>query len=121
MTLKGQQTTVDLRNGASVTGTIARCDPYMNVDMTHALFRDASGKPHMFDNFFVHARNLRYVHIPPHINMLKSVETFVNRSQKVKQDKQVVRSQTLRRQAETVERVRKLKEKQLAKKEDSSI
>ncbi|XP_034253939.1 U7 snRNA-associated Sm-like protein LSm10 [Thrips palmi] len=118
MTLKGQQTTVDLRNGASVTGKIVRCDPYMNVDMSHVLFRDASGKPHLFDNFFVHARNLRYVHIPPHIDMLKSVETFVNRSQ-VKQDKQVVKPKTLRRQAETVERVRKLKEKRQMKKEES--
>lgn len=41
----------------------------MNIDMSHALFRDISGKPHIFDSFFVHARNLRYVHIPPHVSI----------------------------------------------------
>lgn len=43
---------------------------FMNVEMSHVLFRDASGKPHLFDNFFIHARNLRYVHIPPQVGNL---------------------------------------------------
>lgn len=51
--------------------------------------------------------------------MLKSVQTFLNRSQNVKQDKQVVKLKTLRLQAETVERIRKMKEKKQKKKEES--
>lgn len=47
--------------------------------------------------------------------MVKSVETFLSRSVQLKSDAQQVKPQVLRRQAETVERVRKLKEKQRKK------
>ncbi|KAJ1531639.1 hypothetical protein ONE63_000311 [Megalurothrips usitatus] len=118
MTLKGQQTTVDLRNRSSVTGTVARCDAYMNVEMTHVLFRDASGKPHVFENFFVQARNLRYVHIPPQVDMRKSVEKFFDRNRVRKTDSKIS-YRAMRQQAETVERVRKLKEKAAMKQEEA--
>lgn len=110
----------------------------MNVDISHALFRDASGKPHIFENFFVHARNIRYVHIPPQViniscvtfmfpldhvlngdfllkvDMKKAVQSFFDGNQIKKysaRHSSLKGSRIMRRQAETVERVRKLKEK----------
>jgi len=86
----------------------------MNVDISHALFRDASGKPHIFENFFVHARNIRYVHIPPQVDMKKAVQSFFDGSQIKKysaRHSSLKGSRIMRRQAEMVERVRKLKEK----------
>ncbi|KAE8745849.1 hypothetical protein FOCC_FOCC007368 [Frankliniella occidentalis] len=116
MSLKGQQTTVDLRNRSSVTGTVERCDAYMNIEMKHVLFRDASGKAHIFEYFFVHKRNLRYVHIPPQVNMRKAVETFLDRLTIKRQEPQKVRAATLRRQQETIARVQRIKAKQTEKK-----
>ncbi|KAK3931861.1 U7 snRNA-associated Sm-like protein LSm10 [Frankliniella fusca] len=116
MSLKGQQTTVDLRNRSSVTGTIERCDAYMNMELKHVLFRDTSGKAHIFEYFFVNKRNLRYVHIPPEVNMRKSVETFLGNLNPRQQEPQKVKLLTLRKQRETIARVQRIKAREADKK-----
>lgn len=47
--------------------------------------------------------------------MRKSVESFIERSSHKKQDRQQVRSKTLRQQAETIHRVQKLRTEKLPK------
>ncbi|XP_078049614.1 U7 snRNA-associated Sm-like protein LSm10 [Augochlora pura] len=63
--LKNEKTTVDLRNEASVYGTIHHPDSFMNIVMKDCVFTDPRGGQYNFDMFFIQARNIRYVHIPP--------------------------------------------------------
>jgi hypothetical protein len=39
----------------------------MNIVMSEAVFIDARGAQYPFDTFFIHARNIRYVHIPDEV------------------------------------------------------
>lgn len=39
----------------------------MNIVMSEAVFIDARGNEYEFHSFFVHARNIRYVHIPDEV------------------------------------------------------
>lgn len=39
----------------------------MNIVMSEAIFIDARGAEHPFHSFFIHARNIRYVHIPDEV------------------------------------------------------
>ncbi|KAK0093410.1 hypothetical protein PV326_013579 [Microctonus aethiopoides] len=61
----GHKTTIDLRNESFVYGTIEDADACMNVVMNNCIFTDPRGDKFRFDTFFVQARNIRCVHIPP--------------------------------------------------------
>jgi len=39
----------------------------MNIVMSEAVFIDARGNEYEFHSFFIHARNIRYVHIPDQV------------------------------------------------------
>jgi hypothetical protein len=39
----------------------------MNIVMSEAVFIDTRGAQYPFDSFFIHARNIRYVHIPDEV------------------------------------------------------
>ncbi|XP_026671483.1 U7 snRNA-associated Sm-like protein LSm10 [Ceratina calcarata] len=60
-----ERTTVDLRNEASVYGTVEHVDAFMNIVMRDCIFTDPRGDSYSYAMFFVHARNIRFVHIPP--------------------------------------------------------
>ncbi|PSN49172.1 hypothetical protein C0J52_10149 [Blattella germanica] len=68
--LEGKYTTVDLRNESCVTGKISQVDAQMNVVMSEAVFIDARGSEFPFDSFFIHARNIRYIHIPQQVGFI---------------------------------------------------
>uniref|UniRef100_A0A1B6M2D6 Sm domain-containing protein n=2 Tax=Graphocephala atropunctata TaxID=36148 RepID=A0A1B6M2D6_9HEMI len=72
--IEGKYTTVDLRNESSVYGRIDSVDAFMNIGMSSAVFINGKGEKHKFDNFFIQARNLRYVHIPEEVPIIGAIE-----------------------------------------------
>ncbi|XP_076303810.1 5' nucleotidase A isoform X3 [Lasioglossum baleicum] len=62
--VKNEKTTVDLRNEASVYGTVEHTD---------------AGDSYNYDMFFVQARNIRYVHIPPKIRIVPAIKEQIQR------------------------------------------
>ncbi|CAL1689241.1 unnamed protein product [Lasius platythorax] len=69
-----QRTTVDLRNEASIFGIVEQADAYMNVVMRDCIFTDPRGDSFKFDMFFVQARNIYCVHIPPNIRIIPAIK-----------------------------------------------
>lgn len=67
-------TIVDLRNESYVSGKIVSVDGNMNIDMINVVFFDPRGKKHVFENFFVSCRNIRYVHIPKKLSSIQLLE-----------------------------------------------
>ncbi|XP_043484766.1 U7 snRNA-associated Sm-like protein LSm10 [Leptopilina heterotoma] len=65
--VEGHKTTIDLRNESYITGIVNHADGYMNVEMKDCIFTDSRGDSFKFEMFFVQARNIRFVHIPPHV------------------------------------------------------
>ncbi|XP_076394218.1 U7 snRNA-associated Sm-like protein LSm10 [Megachile rotundata] len=68
--VENERTIVDLRNEASVCGIVEHADAYMNIVMRDCVFTDPRGDSYNYDMFFVQARNIRFVHIPPKFNYL---------------------------------------------------
>lgn len=65
--VENERTIVDLRNEASVCGIVEHADAYMNIVMRDCVFTDPRGASYNYDMFFVQARNIRFVHIPPKV------------------------------------------------------
>ncbi|XP_076303809.1 5' nucleotidase A isoform X2 [Lasioglossum baleicum] len=77
--VKNEKTTVDLRNEASVYGTVEHTDAFMNIVMKDCVFTDPRGDSYNYDMFFVQARNIRYVHIPPKIRIVPAIKEQIQR------------------------------------------
>ncbi|KAK0162047.1 hypothetical protein PV327_008417 [Microctonus hyperodae] len=74
----GHKTTIDLRNESFVYGTIEDADACMNVVINDCIFTDPRGDKFRFDTFFVQARNIRSVHIPPNIPIIPAIRNELN-------------------------------------------
>lgn len=72
--LRGQLTTVELRNENSVVGRIDSVDERMNMTMTEATFTTLSGVSCKFELFYIQGSNIRYVHIPKEIDIIKTTK-----------------------------------------------
>nr|XP_034172040.1 U7 snRNA-associated Sm-like protein LSm10 isoform X2 [Osmia lignaria] len=72
--VENERTTVDLRNEASVCGIVQHADAYMNIVMRDCVFTDPRGDSYSYDMFFVQARNIRFVHIPPKIRIIPAIK-----------------------------------------------
>lgn len=70
----GKVTTVELRNESHVTGRVVEVDGFMNTTLREAEFCDPMGFRRKFDVFFVPKRLIRYVQIPPEIDIKSSME-----------------------------------------------
>ncbi|CAK1599812.1 unnamed protein product [Parnassius mnemosyne] len=82
--LQGQNITVDLRNDSYVCGTVVSVDGFMNISFSHAVYCDTKGNEFSFENLFVQARNIRYVHIPENISILGNIKEAVKKDFKKK-------------------------------------
>lgn len=84
---EGFSTTVDLRNETSVSGKIETVDGHMNISMSNVVCRNFKGKVEHFENFFIHGKTVRFVHIPDEIDMRKAMEKgtsiYVDRAKEV--------------------------------------
>ncbi|XP_078699406.1 U7 snRNA-associated Sm-like protein LSm10 [Branchiostoma floridae x Branchiostoma belcheri] len=72
--IQGHETTVELRDEASVYGLIVNVDAFMNTTMKYCTYTDRRGKTVQFDDFYVQGRNIRFVQIPDAVNMMEAIE-----------------------------------------------
>uniref|UniRef100_A0A131X8Y5 Putative small nuclear ribonucleoprotein smd1 n=1 Tax=Hyalomma excavatum TaxID=257692 RepID=A0A131X8Y5_9ACAR len=79
--LRGRQTTIELRNELSIYGTVENVDAFMNVDLSDATVVGPNGEE-TYASFFVQGRQVRYVHIPDDIDMVASLQLQSTRDQR---------------------------------------
>ncbi|XP_015257550.1 PREDICTED: U7 snRNA-associated Sm-like protein LSm10 [Cyprinodon variegatus] len=72
--LQGQETTVDLRNECAARGRVVSVDAFMNIRLEDVLYRDRRGQSTRLQDLFVTGRNVRYVHIPDHVDIMKTMQ-----------------------------------------------
>lgn len=82
--LQGEVTTVDLRNESTARGCVVNVDSFMNVRLKDVLFRDRRGQRSQLQDLFITGRNIRYVHIPDHINIMKTIESQLEKLHRVR-------------------------------------
>ncbi|XP_023256796.1 U7 snRNA-associated Sm-like protein LSm10 [Seriola lalandi dorsalis] len=73
--LQGQVTTVDLRNESTARGRVINVDAFMNIRMEEVLYTDQRGQLTRLQDLFITGRNIRYVHIPDHMDIMKTIES----------------------------------------------
>ncbi|XP_030034578.1 U7 snRNA-associated Sm-like protein LSm10 [Manduca sexta] len=77
--LQNKNITLDLRNDAYVCGTIETVDGFMNISFSNAVYCDTHGNEFSFENLYVQARNIRYVHIPETMPIISTIKNEVCR------------------------------------------
>lgn len=82
--LQGEVTTVDLRNESTARGRIVNVDAFMNVRLEAVLFRDGRGRLAHMQDLFVTGRNVRYVHVPEHVDIMKTIQMQLARIHRVR-------------------------------------
>lgn len=82
--LQGQVTTVELRNECTAQGRLVNVDAFMNLRMEAVLYRDRRGRLANMHDLFVTGRNVRYVHIPDHVDIMKTIELQLARIHRVR-------------------------------------
>lgn len=82
--LQGEVTTVDLRNECTARGRIVNVDAFMNIRLEAVLYRDRRGQIANLQDLFVTGRNVRYVHIPDHVDIMKTIQTQLARIHRVR-------------------------------------
>ncbi|XP_078093846.1 U7 snRNA-associated Sm-like protein LSm10 [Mustelus asterias] len=80
----GHITTVDLRDESSVRGCFVNVDAFMNIRLSDVTYTDRWGRVSQLDNFFVTGRNVRYVHIPDEINIIKTIQSQLEKIHRVR-------------------------------------
>ncbi|XP_070840998.1 U7 snRNA-associated Sm-like protein LSm10 [Chaetodon trifascialis] len=81
--LQGEVTTVDMKNESTARGRVVSVDAFMNVRLQNVLYRDRRGQLTRLQDLFITGRNIRYVHIPDHIDIMKTIQSQLARIQRV--------------------------------------
>ena len=76
--LNGRFTKVELRNETCVSGRIVSVDDEMNISLTAVRFRNVSGQETRFEYFYIKGKNVRYIHIPDDIDVLKTIQSHID-------------------------------------------
>lgn len=82
--LQGEVTTVDLRNESTARGRVVNVDAFMNVRLEDLLYRDRLGQLTQLQDLFITGRNIRYVHIPDHMDIMKTIESQLAKIHRVR-------------------------------------
>ncbi|XP_042362963.1 U7 snRNA-associated Sm-like protein LSm10 [Plectropomus leopardus] len=82
--LQGEVTTVDLRNESTARGRVVNVDAFMNIRLEDVLYRDRRGKLTQLQDLFITGRNIRYVHIPDHMDIMKTMESQLAKIHRVR-------------------------------------
>ncbi|XP_061527067.1 U7 snRNA-associated Sm-like protein LSm10 [Phycodurus eques] len=80
----GEVTTVDLRNESTARGRVVNVDVFMNVPLEEVLFRDRKGRLTRLQDLFITGRNIRYVHIPDHMDIMKTIHGQLTKIHRVR-------------------------------------
>lgn len=82
--LQGEVTTVDLRDESWARGRVLNVDAFMNVRLEDVLFRDRRGQRTRLQELFITGRNVRYVHIPDHVDIMKTIQNQLAKIHRVR-------------------------------------
>ncbi|XP_072303314.1 U7 snRNA-associated Sm-like protein LSm10 [Eucyclogobius newberryi] len=82
--IQGQVTTVELRDESTARGRVVNVDAFMNVRLSDVAFRDRRGRASELQDLFITGRNVRYVHIPDHVDILQTVQDQIRRIHRVR-------------------------------------
>ena len=82
--LQGEVTTVDLRNESTARGRVVNVDAFMNVRLEDVLYRDRRGQLTQLQDMFITGRNIRYVHIPDHVDIMKTIQSQLTKIHRVR-------------------------------------
>lgn len=82
--LQGEVTTVDLRDESTARGRVVNVDAFMNVRLEDVLYRDRRGQDTQLQELFITGRNVRYVHIPDHVDMMKTIQNQLAKIHRVR-------------------------------------
>ncbi|XP_050437622.1 U7 snRNA-associated Sm-like protein LSm10 [Adelges cooleyi] len=78
--VENQHTTIDLQNETSVYGFIEEVDCDMNITMCDVTFTDANGKRFSSDKLFLKSRLIRYIHLPPNMDVFTSMREVIKKT-----------------------------------------
>ncbi|XP_030645338.1 U7 snRNA-associated Sm-like protein LSm10 [Chanos chanos] len=82
--LHGEVTTVDLRDESTARGRVVNVDAFMNVRLEDVLYRDRNGRLSKMADLFITGRNVRYVHIPDHMNITETIQAQLAKIHRVR-------------------------------------
>ncbi|KAL0961964.1 hypothetical protein UPYG_G00333960 [Umbra pygmaea] len=82
--LQGEVTTVDLRDESTARGRVINVDAFMNVRLEEVLYRDRRGRLSQLADLFITGRNVRYVHIPDHVDIIKTIQTQLEKIRRIR-------------------------------------
>uniref|UniRef100_A0A8C4DJ85 LSM10, U7 small nuclear RNA associated n=1 Tax=Dicentrarchus labrax TaxID=13489 RepID=A0A8C4DJ85_DICLA len=82
--LQGQVTTVDLKNESTARGRVVNVDAFMNIRLDNVLYRDRRGQLTQLQDLFITGRNVRYVHIPDNVDIMKTIQSQLARIHRVR-------------------------------------
>ncbi|MBN3276991.1 LSM10 protein, partial [Polyodon spathula] len=82
--IHGHVTTVDLRDESVAKGRIVNVDAFMNIRLAEVVYTDRQGRATHLADFFVTGRNVRYVQIPDEVNIIKTIESQLQKIHRVR-------------------------------------
>uniref|UniRef100_A0A8C6TR31 Organic solute carrier partner 1a n=1 Tax=Neogobius melanostomus TaxID=47308 RepID=A0A8C6TR31_9GOBI len=82
--VQGRVTTVDLRDESTARGRVVSVDAFMNVRLSDVLFRDRGGRLTELQDLFITGRNVRYVHIPDEMDIIRTIQDQLSRIHRVR-------------------------------------
>uniref|UniRef100_A0A8C6LTS3 LSM10, U7 small nuclear RNA associated n=1 Tax=Nothobranchius furzeri TaxID=105023 RepID=A0A8C6LTS3_NOTFU len=82
--LQGRVTTVDLRDESTAQGRVLSVDAFMNVRLKDVLYQDRRGRRRQLQDLFITGRNVRYVHIPDDVDMMKTIQNQLDKIHRVR-------------------------------------
>ncbi|MEQ2310223.1 U7 snRNA-associated Sm-like protein LSm10 [Ameca splendens] len=82
--LQGEEVTVDLRNECTARGRVVNVDAFMNVRLEDVRYQDRRGQSTQLQDLFITGRNVRYVHIPDHVNIMKTIQNQLAKIHRVR-------------------------------------
>lgn len=82
--LQGEVTTVDLKNESTARGRVVNVDAFMNIRLEDVLYRDRRGQVTQLQDLFITGRNVRYVHIPDHMDIMKTIQSQLAKIHRVR-------------------------------------
>ncbi|XP_033831291.1 U7 snRNA-associated Sm-like protein LSm10 [Periophthalmus magnuspinnatus] len=82
--VQGHVTTVELRDESWARGRVVNVDAFMNIRLCEVEFRNRTGKVCELQDLFITGRNVRYVHIPDHLDILKTIQDQIKRIHRVR-------------------------------------
>ncbi|MEQ2164754.1 U7 snRNA-associated Sm-like protein LSm10 [Goodea atripinnis] len=82
--LQGEEVTVDLRNECTARGRVVNVDAFMNVRLEDVRYQDRRGQSTQLQDLFITGRNVRYVHIPDHVDIMKTIQNQLAKIHRVR-------------------------------------